>query len=67
MCIDVVLIQVTALVSDQPKISDNFPKYNHLVMSNHHLEMVYGNLSLNGFQIHYHISNKKSITVEAHL
>ena len=29
MCIDVVLFQVTALVSDQPKITDNCPNYSN--------------------------------------
>ena len=40
MCIDAVLIQVATLVSNQLKLSDHFPNYSHLVMSNHHLEMV---------------------------
>ena len=48
MCIDAVMIQVPALVSDQPKISDSCPNYSKYIAQlnikdvrriTHHLEI----------------------------
>ena len=56
MCIDVVLIQVTVLLSDLPKTSDNFPNYRYNIIS-----MLIGNFTLFNQGIN-HVYNKRSST-----